>query len=153
MLDEEDPEMPVVLVYDNYHGWYTNAVGLKRAGCDLAGGDMDRVGGQHTPRADGSLTENVMDRAECRLMVAIAKPLVMHTTSVMKRTVLETYHNGTMSYQDAAASELLLPALRNIEPRGIQNVLYEALLKTEWVTEEIQSLHNRTTLSIEDYRS
>jgi len=44
-------------------------------------------------------------------MVAVAKPLVMHTTSVMKRTVLETYHNGTMSYQDAAASELLLPAL------------------------------------------
>jgi len=97
MLEEEDLEKPVVLVYGDCHGWYTNADGLKRAGYDLAGGDFDRAGGQHTPRAGRSLTGNVMDQAECRLMAAVAKPLVMYTTSVMMRTGLETYHNGTMS--------------------------------------------------------
>lgn len=80
---------------------------------------MDRVGGQHTPRADGSLTGSVMDRAECRLMADVAKPLVIHTSSVMNWTVLETYHDGTMSCQGAAAFEMLLPALRDFELRGI----------------------------------
>jgi len=44
ILDEEDLETPVMLVYGEYYGWYKNAEGLKPAGYDLAGGDMDCVG-------------------------------------------------------------------------------------------------------------
>jgi predicted amidohydrolase YtcJ len=155
VLDEQYPETPVVLLGGGCHSWYVNTAALKRAGYNVDQGEEDPIAGKHERRPDGSLTGELKSQAGSRLMAAMPKPPGAHIKRVIKRAVQEMHRYGITSCQDAAASEMFLAALSELELEQPLKMHFSThcLYKNEWLTGEIQTPADKLIMSADRYRS
>jgi predicted amidohydrolase YtcJ len=155
ILDKEFPDNPVVILGGGCHSWFANTAALKRAGYNAEGGEEDPLGGKHETRLDGSLTGELKDQAGNRLMAALPRPPRAHIKRIIKRAIQEMHRHGVTSCQDAAASEMFLKALSEIDCEKDLKMHFSThcLYKNEWLTGEIQMPADKLIMSADAYRS
>ncbi|EXL66833.1 hypothetical protein FOPG_17014 [Fusarium oxysporum f. sp. conglutinans race 2 54008] len=154
VLDQDFPDRPVLLWGHGSHHRYLNTTALERAGYDIQNEPVPPYG-EILRREDGSLTGELRGQAGDRASAAIPVPPMAHIKRIMQRAVVELHKNGVTSCQDAAASKVMLEALRELDSEGRLKMQFAThiLYKNAWLTGEVMSPPDKLILDSEKYRT
>jgi predicted amidohydrolase YtcJ len=112
-IDDEYPDIPVLIREVSCHRILLNSAGLARMGIDR---DVkDPHGGYYIRRPDGELTGEIVETAAQPVWNNIPKTPLHYVKTALTMAIRECHRYGITSAQEASANTLLLHAAKELE--------------------------------------
>lgn len=143
ILDQQYPDMPVMVRGGAGHSAFLNSTALKRAGYDIES-EPDNQGTCYKRDADGHLTGEMAENGMSKAMTSLPQPGPTHINRVLVAAQKKLHAAGVTSCQEASANSLLLNGLQTMESTGTLKLemFPHIVYAPDWIGEESSdSLH------------
>ncbi|KAJ9494351.1 hypothetical protein LTR99_000007 [Exophiala xenobiotica] len=143
-LDNDYPDVPVMIRGGAGHSAFLNTEALKRAGYDIES-ESDGQGTRYMRNGQGRLTGEMAEMSMSKVLKKLPQPSLSHIKRVLKDAQHMLHRAGVTSCQEASANSLMLHGLRELDAEGALkvNMYTHIVYAPDWIAEEAtESLHN-----------